>query len=158
MVFVSYFGIIQLLAEHYLQSWLCCRLSFILIWLNLQINKSNTIFLHEAVIVFGRSTLFEQRPLKSLSSACPYLRLSVKFSQDWIISSFWSCTWWAMISSDSWPWYLATDKTIFLKKKIGGPNWGQLSRFCKFEIAYNDSLQQFIICSRGKTRKKNWGD
>ena len=86
-------------------------------------------------------------------SVPPSVRLSVKFSQDWIISSFWYCTWWAMISSDSWPWYLAT----WYLKKIGGPNWGQFSRFCKFEVAYNVSLQQFIICSRGKTRKINLG-
>ena len=121
MVFVSYFGIIQLLAEHYLQSWLCCRLSFILIWLNLQINKSNTIFLHETVIVFGRSTLFEQRLLKSLSSACPSLRLSVCPSSFLNIGS--------LVPSDivhDGPWYLMIadhdiyrlTKPYFWKKRL----------------------------------------
>ena len=66
-----------------------------------------------------------------------------------------------------------TDGARFLKKKkIGCPNWGPtclyqaqnevFRHFLKFvslvflEIAYNDSLQQCLTSSGGKTHKKIW--
>ena len=49
-------------------------------------------FLH---LHIGRSTLIGQRPMKSLSSVYPSVCPSVtNFSQNWIISFFWYCTWW----------------------------------------------------------------
>ena len=70
-----------------------------------------------------------------------------------------------------------TNEARFLKKKkkkIGDPNFGQMGQkwagnqfFCHFvkfgslvflEIAYNDSLQQCIRSSRGKTHEKGFGD
>ena len=73
----------------------------------------------------GLSTLVEQRPVKSLSSVvwlsvCPSVRLFCKFSQDWIISSFWYYTWGelTMISSD---WC----SQIFEKKVLVARIWSK---------------------------------
>ena len=63
-----------------------------------------------------------------------------------------------------------TDEARFFLKKIGGlnlgptggPKWG-FCHFIKFglsvflEIAYNDSLQQCLKSSRGKTHEKYFG-
>ena len=72
-----------------------------------------------------------------------------------------------MISSDRW------NQTFEKKKKIGGLNlgssglhWAQNEVFGNFldcgllvflESAYNDSLQQCLTSSRGKTHKKVFG-
>ena len=48
-----------------------------------------------SMLIIRRSTLVEQCPMKSLLSVplsiCPSV---AKFSQDWIISFCWYCTWW----------------------------------------------------------------
>ena len=79
-----------------------------------------------------------------------------------------------IVHDDSWPWYLVKDGTRLLKKKkIGGLNlgssglhWAQNEVFGNFldcgslvflESAYNDSLQQCLTSSRGKTHKKVFG-
>ena len=77
-----------------------------------------------------------------------------------------------MISDhDIWSWYLVTGEAIFLKeKKISGPNLGAMGlnqaqnevfyHFLEFgsyvflEIAYNETLQQFITSNRGTTYEK----
>ena len=76
-------------------------------------------------IIFERSTLVGQRPMKSLSSVCPSVLPSVtKLSQDWIISFFWYCAWWLLtIISSDWR------SQIFEKKwKIGDRNFGQMGQ------------------------------
>ena len=118
---------------------------------------------------FERSTLVGQRnsTLVLWNHSRPSVCLSVcpsviKFSQDWIISFFWYCTW----------WYLVTEKARFLiEKKIYGPNLGLTGLnqahnefflpFLKFglvflEIACNDSLPQCLTSSRDKTLEKNF--
>ena len=74
------------------------------------------------VTSFGRSTLVIRCPVKSLSSVCMSVHLSVcpsitKFSEDWIIIFFAD-----VVHDDSWPWYLVTSKARFLKKKIYDPD------------------------------------
>ena len=89
----------------------------------------------------GRSTLVGQCPRKSLSSVCPSVFPSVrpsvppsvtKFSQDCIISFFWYCTWRNLVF---WH-FLKFGSLVFL------------------EIAYIDSLQQCLTCSRGKIQEE----
>ena len=112
----------------------------------------------------GRSTLVGQRPMKSLRSVClsvcPSIRPSLSSLK--IVSLIFS----DIVHDDSWPWYLVVDTARFLKKKIGVPNLGQMGQirtqnyfFCYFlkfgslvllDIAYNDSLQQCLTCSRGR--------
>ena len=65
---------------------------------------------------FGRSTLVGQRPMKSLSS----VRLSVRPIGSLVFSD--------VVHDDSWPWYLVTDETRFLKKIFGGPNLSQMGQ------------------------------
>ena len=78
-----------------------------------------------------------------------------------------------IVHDDSWPWYLETDKVRFLKKNIGGLSLGPMGlnqaqieifpHFLEFgslvflEIVYNDSLQQFLTSSRGKSHENIWG-
>ena len=68
---------------------------------------------------FRRSTLVGQRPMKSLSSLCPSVLLSLNFHK---IGS--------LVFSDNWPWYLVTGDARFLTKEFGpiGPKssskWG----------------------------------
>ena len=96
--------------------------------------------------------------MKSLSSVC----LSVtKFSQDWIISFFWSCTW-SQLTMISIDW---RNQILEKKKKKWRPDLVPKIRcfaiflslsYISLEIAYNDSLRQHLTPSRGKTHRKNF--
>ena len=94
-------------------------------------------------LFMGRLIIVGQHSMKSLFclplclNVCPSVHLSVclsvwpsitNLSQDWIISFFWYCTW------------LQYCSLLFL------------------EIAHNDSLQQFLTSSRGKTPEKRFWD
>ena len=88
-------------------------------------------------------------------SMCPSVRPSLSFLK--IRSLVFS----DIVHDDSWSWYLVTDWARFLKKKIGPKTrfFSIFSSFCPLvflEIAYHDSLQQYIISSRGKNSKKNF--
>ena len=78
------------------------------------------------VTSFGRSTLVIRCPVKSLSSVCMSVHLSVcpsitKFSEDWVIIFFAD-----VVHDDSWPWYLVTSKARFLKEtKLTTQIWFQ---------------------------------
>ena len=98
---------------------------------------------------------------RTASYETTHIRLSVtKFSQDWIISFFWYCTW-------SWLTMMSGDWRSQIFGEIGGPNGQKLVPKLDFlpfsqiwfisflEIAYNDSLQQCVTSSRGNTHKKN---
>ena len=103
--------------------------------------------------------------MKSLSFVCQSVCLFVcpsgtKFSRDRIISFFWYFTCWHV---DIWSWYLVTNKARFLKKK-GGANLGlmdlnqvlrgiflhllEFESFVFLEIAYNDTLRQFLTSTK----------
>ena len=80
------------------------------------------------IICIERSTLIGQRPMKSLSSACPSVHLSFRPSLSFLkIGSLVSSD---IVHDDSWSWYLVTDKARFLKKQFrpngpkSGPKWG----------------------------------
>ena len=116
----------------------------------------------------GRSTLVGQRPMKSLSSiclclpVCPTVRPFLSFlKMVSLVSS-------DIVHDNSWPWYLVTVGVRFLKKKLEILIWAKWSKIkpetspkCGLlvflEIAYNDSLQQCITSSKGKTHEKNFG-
>ena len=74
------------------------------------------LFFFRFMWTIGRSTLVKQRPIKSLLSICPSV---TKFSQDWIISFLWYCTWWSLTIIIYWltssaRWAKIGLKTIFL--------------------------------------------
>ena len=78
-----------------------------------------------------------------------------------------------IVHDDSWPWYLETGEVRFLKKNIGGSSLGpmglnqaqieifphllEFGSLVFLEIVYNDSLQQFLTSSRGKSHENIWG-
>ena len=99
-----------------------------------------------------------------MKSSRPSIRLSVRPSLSFL--KIGSLVFSDIVHDDSWPWYLVTDGTRFLKKKKlqskfepngpkSGPKLGFLY-FLKFhslfflEIACNNSLQQCLTSSRGK--------
>ena len=71
---------------------------------------------------------------------------------------------------DHWPWYLVTDNARFSKKELAARilvQWPQIRPKMRFytiflnfgsyiflQLAYNDSLRQYLTSSRGKSRKK----
>ena len=125
-------------------------------------------FLNALFSSMGCSTLVRQHPMKSLSticlSLCPSVCLSVtKFSKDWVISFFLIFYMIAnhdTVSSDWQPIFEKKKK----KKKLVSQIWAKCSKigqnFLNFdslaflEIAYNDSLQLCLTCSRGKIHEK----
>ena len=114
-----------------------------------------------------------QHPMKSLLSVCPSVCSSIHSSLSFL--KIGSLVFSVIIHEDSWLWHLVTDRARFLKKKKknwqsqfgpNGPKSGPKLDFCHFlklgslvclEIAYNDSLQQFLTSSRGKIHKKDLG-
>ena len=78
-----------------------------------------------------------------------------------------------IVHDDSWPWHLETGEVRFLKKNIGGSSLGpmglnqaqieifphllEFGSLVFLEIVYNDSLQQFLTSSRGKSYENIWG-
>ena len=115
------------------------------------------------ILIFRRSTLVGQHPIKSLLFVCPSVRLSLSFLK------FGSLVFSDIVLDDSWPWYLVSDGARFLGKKnrpefrSNGQKWDpRLGFFCYFlkfgslvffEIEYNHSLQQCLTSSRGKIHK-----
>ena len=120
---------------------------------------------------FGSSTLVGQRPMKSFSSVYPSVCPSVHPSLNCL--KIGSLVFSDIVQDDTWPWYLVTDETRFLNKIFGSPNMGPMGlnqaqnevfhHFLEFglyvflEFAYNDSFQQYLTSSRGKTHEKNFG-
>ena len=107
---------------------------------------------------------------------CPFLCWSVYPSVHPSLSFFkiGSLVFSGIVHDDSWSWHLLTDRATFLKKKTwqaefgpNGPKLGPKLFFFYFlkcgslrflEIACNDSLQQWLTSSRGKTHERNfWG-
>ena len=115
------------------------------------------------------STLIGQSPIKSLSSFCLSVHLSVRPSLNFL--KIGSSAFSDIVHDDSWPWYPVTDRAKFLKKKklaarilANGTKWGpklRLFYFLKFgllvflEVAY--SLQQCLTSTRDTSREKKSG-
>ena len=124
-------------------------------------------------ITIGCLTLVRQHPMKSLSSVCWSICLSVNLSVGPSVClclsvcpsvhQFFS----DIVHDDSWLQYLVTYKARFLKTNLApqiwhlkwtkiGPKTKFFCHFLKFglsvflEIAYNDSLQQFLTSSTDK--------
>ena len=64
-----------------------------------------------------------QRPLKSLSSDCSTVRLSIRPPQNFL--KIGSLVFSDVVRDDSWPWYLVTDEAILLKKILAARIWAQ---------------------------------
>ena len=93
------------------------------------------------------------------------------FFQYWIIAFF--CLFSDILHDDSWPWYLVTDETIFLKNKNGGtsvgptcvnqaqskvfPHFVEFGSYVFLETEYDDSLRQYLISIRSKIHEKTFG-
>ena len=95
--------------------------------------------------------------LTILLSVCLSIRLSLSFLR------IGSLVFADIVHDDSWPWYLVTDEARFLKKMAAqiwakwtkiGPETRFFDSLVSLEIAYNDSLEQFLTTSRDKTCKK----
>ena len=126
----------------------------------------NTDFISSA-----RSTLVGQRHMKSLSSVCLSVHLSISLSL--IFPRIGWLTFSDIAHDDSWPSHLITDKANFWRKNFCSPNLDPTGlnqvknevflHFIKFgqlvflELAHNDTLQQYLTSSRGKRHKTNSG-
>ena len=66
--------------------------------------------------------LVRQHPIKSLSSDCLSVPLSLRFLK--IESLIFS----DIVHDDSWPWYLVTDGARLMKNSFGSSNLGQTSQ------------------------------
>ena len=62
----------------------------------------------------GRSTLGGQRPMKSPSSVCPSVSLSVSVLPSLSFLKIGSLVFSDIVHDDSWPWYLVTDEVWFI--------------------------------------------
>ena len=60
-----------------------------------------------------------------------------------------------IIHGDSWPWYRVTDEARFLKKNF--LHFLEFESLGFLEIAYNDSLQQYLTSSKVKITNKKFG-
>ena len=115
-------------------------------------------------------TAFYEITLLCPLSVCLSVRLSVSVclcSSIYLSQSFFKIgsLFFSIIHDNSWPWYLVTDDSRFLRKKNGGRtlvplglSQAQIEFFLSFfefgslvflEITYNDSLQQCLTFSRG---------